>query len=173
MPGTTLENAFTNPMMPFASPSMLGSHLQQTSQTQPQQKTTKSTPIKNLANYNPLIETITQQEVHGPEPKFNHPVHMTVPGIIGTHSFPYNMPQEHVVDKWITNKRSITKMMTFVTMLVLAIALFTLLDFWLKETVAKYLMSFKHELGLRIILVVALFIILVILKNSSTASHRN
>lgn len=128
----------------------------------------KSTPLNDVhsapaVKYNPMIEPLTQQEIQQQVP--THVLSVPVPAPA---SAPANQVQQQhtdLLDNWFTNRRAVTKTITFVLMIVLGIATYTLFDFWLKEIVAQHILSFRHELGIRIIFPIIVLVILLFLRH--------
>ena len=69
------------------------------------------------------------------------------------------------IDKMVSKRKELMKVLTFSMIIMLAIAVHTTFDFWVKESVVLYGWSYNHELGLRLFYP---FLLLFILWNFKT-----
>ena len=129
-----------------------------------------STPINDLVpsiKYNPTIEplTVVEQENMPKASQVSSMMPLSMPSPIPAQVPMQQQVQQDLLDNWFTNRRAVTKTITFVLMIVLGIATYTLFDFWLKEIVSTNLLSFRHELGIRIIFPILVLVILLFLRH--------
>lgn len=63
-------------------------------------------------------------------------------------------------DKMFMKKRDVLKIIMFSLMILLAISLHSAIDFWMKDLVAAYQLSYRHELGIKVLYPVIVIILL-------------
>lgn len=78
---------------------------------------------------------------------------------------PQQVSEPTYIDKMASKRKEIMKVLTFSMIIMLAIAVHTTFDFWVKESVILYGWSYNHELGLRLFYP---FLILFVLWNFKT-----
>ncbi len=68
------------------------------------------------------------------------------------------------IDKLIVKKRDLLKIIIFALMILLAISIHTAVDYWLKDIATAYQLTYKQELGVRVLYPIVILILLWNLK---------
>lgn len=80
-----------------------------------------------------------------------------------------NQEPPSYIDKMMSKKRDVLKIILFAMMILLAISAHTFIEFWLKDFVSGSELSYKQELGLRLVYPLAVLLLLWILKTWSSS----
>lgn len=58
--------------------------------------------------------------------------------------------QFNYVEQLGSKRKELFKVISYALMILFALALYTAIDFWLKDVIDRYDLSFKHELGIKL-----------------------
>jgi uncharacterized membrane protein YcjF (UPF0283 family) len=107
----------------------------------------KSTPIAALTEtIQQMPQQLAQQQQAPQIPQQRLPQQMPQP----QPQKPQKQLQPNYVEQLGSKRKELFKVISYALMILFALALYTAIDFWLKDVIERYDLSFKHELGIKL-----------------------